>query len=44
MLNQTIFSLGTHCAAVKKGPFINDVQNWEGGRGQKLVNIANGWY
>ena len=41
MLNQTIFGLGTHCAAVKKGPSINDVDNWEGGRGQKLVKIAD---
>ena len=25
-----------------KGPSINDVGNWERGRGQKLVKIANG--
>ena len=24
-----------------KGPSINDVDNWEGGRGQKLVKIAD---
>ena len=24
-----------------KGPSINDVDNWDGGRGQKLVKIAN---
>ena len=41
MLNQTIFGLGTHCAAVKKGSVHKRRRQLGGGRGQKLVKIAD---
>ena len=39
---QTIYSKHDNRVDLRKEPSINDVDNWEGERGQKLVKIADG--